>query len=164
MKDFLKIACCLGMIYFLKIEAMEEMSRMEQWKEIANSTRSDTFFMTGADGYSEDAENAFGGAELKIDWNKVEIASKKGNTLAQYVYSQHLFALSRSLFNGERKKIRFEAYMYLLIAAAKGDFPQAIEAYEYAVDFTHKIPTPFREDESMISWSIEEAERLSKLL
>jgi hypothetical protein len=117
--------------------------------------------MPSANGYSEDAENAFGGAEVSIDWEKIKLAAEKGNSLAQYVHSQHLFALSRKLFNGDKRDMRFEAYMYLLIAAAKGDFFQATEAYKYAVDFVHDVPS-FENDEKLLLWVIEEAEKLSR--
>lgn len=161
MKTLLKILCCLGVVYFLKIEAMDT-DPIDQWRRVTSNTRHSVLFMPTADGYSEDAENAFGGAELKIDWDKIKIAANKGNSLAQYVHSQHLFVLSRSLLNGERKAVRFEAYMYMLIAAAKGDFPQAIDAYKCAVDFTRDIPTTFEGDEALLSWVIEEAEKLSR--
>ena len=160
MKKFLEVICYLGTVYCLKIEAMDA-NPMDHWQKVASNTKCSALFVSNADGYSKDAENAFSGAELKINWDKIKLAADKGNSLAQYVHSQHLFASSRSLLNGERTKARYEAYMYLLIAAAKGEVPQAVDDYKCAVDFTRDIPS-FKEDEALLLWVAREAEALSE--
>ncbi len=148
-----------GSIFFFFIFVTKIMA--QDWDSIISSTKANTWVMQTSPKYSEDAENAFGGAEgVKINWEKIKIAADQGNSLAQYVHSQHLLALSRTLFNDERKNVRFEAYMYLLIAAVKGDFLQAVEAYNCAFDFTREIPV-FEEDKDRLLWIREQAEELS---
>ena len=161
MNNLLKFVSCAGLFVIGEVWGMDSS---EYWKNISERTKADTLFYKDADGYSEDAENALGGAETRINWDQVKLAAEKGNSLAQYVHSQHLFALSRSLFNRERRRVRFEAYMYLLIAAVKGDFPQAIDAFNYAVDFTYKIPIfeEAEDDNKVLEWILSEASKLSK--
>lgn len=161
MDNLLKFVSCAGLFIICEVEGMDFP---ECWKNILDRTKANTLFYKDAAGYSEDAENALGGAETRIDWEQVKLAAQKGNSLAQYVHSQHLFALSRSLFNGERRRMRFDAYMYLLIAAVKGEFPQAIDAFNYAVDFTHKIPVfeEAEDDNKVLEWIFSEASKLSK--
>lgn len=159
MKYDFRIFCCLSIICFFVLNMSRIMA--QNWESIISNTEADTWIMQTSPKYSEDAENAFGGAEgVKINWEKIEIAANQGNSLAQYVHSQHLLALSRSLFNGERKNTRFKAYMYLLIAAVKGDFLQAIEAYNCAFDFTKEIPV-FEQDKDRLLWIKEQAKELS---
>lgn len=110
--------------------------------------------------YSIDADNAYGGAETKIDWKLVKLAAEKGNPLAQYIHSGHLSILSSSLFNGEKRQVHFEACMYLLISAFKGNFQAAIDAYNSATDFTVKVPE-FKNDMELLDWIVKEAKRLS---
>ena len=110
--------------------------------------------------YSIDADNAYGGAETKIDWEQVKSAAEKGNPLAQYIHSGHLSTLSSSLFNGQKRQVHFEACMYLLISAFKGNFQAAIDAYNSATDFTVKVPV-FKNDMELLDWIVKEAKRLS---
>lgn len=110
--------------------------------------------------YSIDADNAYGGVETKIDWQQVKLAAEKGNPLAQYIHSGHLSTLSRSFFNGEKRQAHFEACMYLLISAFKGNFQAAIDAYNSATDSTVEVPV-FKNDTELLDWVVKEAKRLS---
>ena len=163
MNKFLNFISFVGLLIVYEVGAMDSFA---YWKDILDKTKASTSFAPLTDGYSEDAENAFGGAETKINWDNIKLAADKGNSLAQYVHSQHLFALSRSLFNGERLRMRFDAYIYLLVAAVKGNFPQAVESFNYAVDFTYSIPTFDEEGEASnkaaLEWILKEAGKLSK--
>lgn len=61
--------------------------------------------------------------------------------------------------------MRFDAYMYLLISAIKGNFPEAIEAFNYAVDFMYQIPD-FKKgeqsNETALKWILSNATKLSR--
>lgn len=123
MKRFLKIVFCLGIISAFGVNAMEP-----NWSDIAGRTKPRTFVI-GEKGYCEEASKIFSWEKCSIDWKKVEISANEGNSTAQYAFAGHLFELSGGLFNGERIKMRTNAYMYAIISAIIGEFETARSEY-----------------------------------
>ena len=86
--------------------------------------------------YSIDADNAYGGSDLPIDWNKVYQFALRGNPVAQYIHGNRCLSLATKLYNGECIQKKFEAYMFLLISAIKGKFQDSKDDFTYIADIS----------------------------
>ena len=86
--------------------------------------------------YSVDTDNAYGGSDLPIDWDKVYQFALKGNPAAQYIHGDRCLSLATRLYNGECIQKKFEAYMFLLISAIKGKFQDSKDCFAYIQDIS----------------------------
>ncbi|MDR1982638.1 MAG: hypothetical protein LBQ08_02455 [Holosporaceae bacterium] len=136
MNRILKIVYCLGVVSTFGVDAMEP-----DWSGIADRTMPKTFVL-GETEFCEEASKIFSWEKCSIDWAKVEQSANEGNPTAQYAFAGHLFELSGALFNGQRIKMRTNAYMYAIISAIVGDFDTAKNEYldaESTLSKTSKI-------------------------
>jgi len=116
------------------------MENIKYWEKMANHTKPFSSYST-YNQFCEDVENALGQADTLIQWDNVKQAAEQGDPCAQYVLTQHLLVLARPKYNEERCRICLTAYRYLLMAAVLGEFPLAIDSWDYAIDFTDPIPS-----------------------
>lgn len=86
--------------------------------------------------YSVDADNAYGGSDLAINWDKVYRFALKGNPAAQFIHGNRCIRLATRLYNGECVQKKFEAYMFLLISAIKGKFEDSEDCFAYMGDIS----------------------------
>lgn len=86
--------------------------------------------------YSVDADNAYGGSDLPINWDEVYRFALKGNPAAQFIHGNRCIRLATRLYNGECIKKKFEAYMFLLISAIKGKFKDSEDCFAYMGDIS----------------------------
>ena len=75
----------------------------------------DTHPFTAIEVYNEEVMNAYGGSDLPINWKVIEKVAVEGDPMAQYCHAEHCLAIARTLFNGERKAKKKEAYVFMLL-------------------------------------------------
>lgn len=104
--------------------------------KVISSTVSVDEVAKGTPLYSFDADMAYGGSDLPIDWDKVYQFALKGNPVAQYIHGNRSIRLATRLYNGECIQKKFEAYMFLLISAIKGKFQDSKDDFTYIADIS----------------------------
>lgn len=123
MKIFWKTVIYTTTMSVFGVNAMEP-----NWDDIISKTKSKTV-SSEERVCSEEAVKIFSWERCQIDWNKVTESANNGSPIAQYALAGHLFKLSGELFNGERIKMRSQAYMYAVISAIIGEFEIAKSEY-----------------------------------
>jgi hypothetical protein len=133
--------CMLGSWYSIASENVgvphgSEVHSTIDFKKVLSSTVLASEMHEMGHLYSIDADNAYGGSDLPIDWEAIYESALAGNPVAQFCHGDRCLQLATKLYNSKRFNKKFEAYMFLLISAIKGNFNESKEKFIYLGDIS----------------------------